>query len=776
MTYPGNPSLPSDVQQRIRSTFDHTLGLAESGNRQEALLGCDFVLRMDPLFEPARRLQERLDKANGPLAIDDLRRLADGPAPVPAATAAPAKHDFFQAAPEPLWPELDGLAPELPELPDLHAGGLTPPQTLRAELDSLLAARRFQEIQNRAAQMATAVTGDLELQRIVALAQERLEAGPYVSKFLLSAREALRTGATAETSRLIEKARALDPTHPGIAELESLSQTAPGKAPGFPAGPSRGPASGTAIPREMQTQPIGSAPRAAAPPRPEAVAPPGPPPGPLPVGGGDSESERRIRQLLDEGQRALDGGDPQAAIDVWSRIFLIDIDHQEAARRIENARRVKAERDRQVEEAYHDGMARLEARDAAGARQAFARVLALQPGHVPSREYLQQLDGGMMPAPPSGGSRPGPAKTATATAIVPVDPAGMARVAGSLAPHVELPRDLVDDPALSDADLKEEILVPPDLDRAAARPAEPRREVRAASSGAHEGRARRLFLVVGSAVLLLVLAVGWFLYQKREQWFPNSRSEEVVAQPAAPNPIPRATKLHDAGKVGIALTQLRRLPPGDPHYKEAQALIARWQAEGLAPGALNTAAGGTAAPGAADNPALAAAGGGAGPAGGGAGEPDRRQKLLAEAQKSFQSGSYLLAAERYEAADKLTRLDAGDASQLALAKQKLIPIQRQVAMFLSHDWEYALPELWRLREREPANQDVNLMIVDSYYDLGVRSLQHGDPKKAAEQFTEAKGLAPDDPEIKRQLLFAETYQERGMDLLYRIYVKYLPIR
>ena len=57
--------------------------------------------------------------------------------------------------------------------------------------------------------------------------------------------------------------------------------------------------------------------------------------------GGDSESERRIAELLDEGQRAFESGDHQAAIDAWSRIFLIDIDHQEAARRIEQARQAQ---------------------------------------------------------------------------------------------------------------------------------------------------------------------------------------------------------------------------------------------------------------------------------------------------------------------------------------------------------------------------------------------------------------------------------------------------
>ncbi|HEV3073886.1 MAG TPA: hypothetical protein VHB47_05645, partial [Thermoanaerobaculia bacterium] len=225
MTYPGNQSLASDVQQRIRSTFEHTLGLAEKGSRQEALLGCDFVLRMDPLFEPARRLQERLEGTSGPLAVEDLRR---GQSPMsssspmsstaPAAPTSPAARPGGPAAaadppaaPDTLWTDLDGLASELPDLPDPHAP--PGPGALRAEFESLLSERRFQELQVRAQQEAPAVNADLELQHLERLAQERLEAGPYVSKFLLSAREAMRAGNTAEGNRLLDKARALDPTH-----------------------------------------------------------------------------------------------------------------------------------------------------------------------------------------------------------------------------------------------------------------------------------------------------------------------------------------------------------------------------------------------------------------------------------------------------------------------------------------------------------------------------------------------------------------------------------
>ncbi len=779
MTYLGNPTLPADVQQRIRSTFEHTLGLAEKGSRQEAMLGCDFVLRMDPQFEPARRLQERLDGAAGPVAVGDLRKLE-------AAGSTAALAPVSAGAADLLWSDLDGLASELPELPDLHAAGLQhagTPAAIRAEFESLLAERRFQELQNRAEHDRAAVTGDLELQRIVSLAQERLEAAPYVSKFLLSARDALRAGNTVEAGRLVDKARALDPTHPGIAELTPAAAgprggiaAAPSASRTAAATPGIGGAAGTLYsPPDMQALPTPPAAGAAHAAGPEIELP-------YSAAGGDSDSELRIQQLLAAGQAALDGGDPQAAIDVWSRIFLIDIDHQEASRRIEQARRLKAERDRQVEETLHDGLAALEAHDAVAARGAFQHVLELQPGHLKAREYLQQLDEGVMPA---GGGRAGAGRPAGGASTMLGAPGGATAVGAGGGGGFSGPGGLASPGAGAgggtagaaglEADLQEEILVPPDIEKGAGRAGEARHEERSASAGAHEGRARRLFVVVGGCVLFLILVVGWFLYQKRETWFPNSRTEEP-AQPPAPNPIPRATKLHNTGKVGTALTQLRHVAPGDPHYKEAQALIAKWQEEQTQGAAAPESGANGAAAGAA--PGSPAAGGSAqgAPAAALSAEAQRRAALLDQAHLAFQEGIFLQAAERFGAADKLAKLDAADAGQFAAAKQHLVAIQREVAMFTGHDWEYALPVLWADHQTDPGNKDVTRMIVDCYYDLGVRDLQHGDVRKAGEKFTEAQHVAPDDPDVMRQLLFAQTYQGRDTDLLYRIYVKYLPIR
>lgn len=677
MTYSGNTSLSPEVRQRILGTFEQTLQLAGEGNRQEALLGCDFVLRMDPQFEPARVLQERLKGSAGPVRVDDLLAAGGGGAP-------PEPDDPFG--------NLEGLSLDLPDLPSLAGGG-----GLRSELQALLDQRRFQELLEAAGRERPAVTADPELQRILAAGQERMEAEPYVLKFLTSARQALQTGNAVEVSRLLEKAKSLDPSHPEIAELERFG---------------RGPA---------------------APPPPQPVQIPSPfPAAAMPSvlafgGSGDSESERRIRELLDEGQASLDRGDPQGAIDSWSRIFLIDIDHQEAARRIEAARRQKAENERQVEEVFHDGLARLEAGDSASARQSFQQVLELQPGHFAAREYLQQIDSGSVPNPRSAGLRETPA----------------------------IPQDL--------PELREEILVPPEPPGAVGKTAERRAAPKAtAARSGGEGRARRLFLMVGGAVLVVALLAAWFLYQKRGTLFPNSATdEETAAAPAqGPDPIARAEKLHKSGKTDLALSRLRRIPETDPNYPRAQKLIAEWE-------------GGTAAPGSAQAGAPAAT---VAVAPASAEAAQRRESLLAAARAAYGERSYMNALNRLEQASALGRLDGEDARLFEDTKRKLAPIAQQVDLFRQHEWEFILPTLWKLRDENPDDRDVTQLIVDSYYNLGVRDLQRADAMKAAEKFQEAVNLRPDDPVLRRHLLFAQTYQERQKDLLYRIYVKYLPYR
>jgi tetratricopeptide (TPR) repeat protein len=682
MSYSGNPSVSPDVRQRILSTFDQTLELAREGSRQEALLGCDFVLRMDSQFQPARVLQERLRTSTGAVSVDDLKN-GQGAA---------------GASPDDPFADLDGLSLDLPDL-------LPDPGAVRDEMQSLLDQRRFEELMAAAERERGSVMTDPELQRIVGAAQERMEAEPYVLKFLASARQALEAGQGDETGKMLDKARSLDPSHPGLAELD---------------------ASRAALPAFQIPSPL------------QATAMPAS----LAFGGGDSESDRRIRELLDEGQAAFSAGDPQGAIDAWSRIFLIDIDHQEASRRIETARKLKAENERQVEEIFHDGLARLEASDPAGARQAFQRVLDIQPGYFAAREYLQQLDAGTVPVPRPAGSRD-PRETPAAESALP-RPSDLEAGAGAL---------------------KEEILVPPEPGGQTAAAPE-RRPVKRTSAARDGGRARRLFLLVGGPVLLIALAGAWLAYQNWDRLFPNSQEEAVAGPNLSQDPIARAERLHQAGKTPIAINQLKRLPSTDPHYRQAQKLIAEWGGGSAAPApGAQGAQSGAAAPGAASNVVPAAA-------------PvvlDRRQLLLISAREAFEERMYIKAVHRLEQAEAIAKLDGSDAQLLTDARAHIEPLAKQLGAFRDHEWEYVLQDLWRMREANPGDRDVNQLIVDCYYNLALRDLQRADTTKAAEKLKEALNLQQDET-IQRHLLFAQTYQQRPKDLLYKIYVKYLQYR
>ncbi len=713
MSYPGNASISLDTQRRLLQTFEQTLDLAERGSRQEALLGCDFILRMDPAFAPARALFERLGQGAGPVAIDDLRldaAPAADAAPVSSATVAiPALRPPDREA-ELSFADLEGG--NLGESPSSFAPA--PDDDLGSALGEALAAGRYSEALTIASSDPIAVARDPELRRLAARAQEHAESEPYVRKFLDQAREAIQTGRDEEVDKLLAKARSLNAEHPGIGEIEQMRVNYAGAArlggrrQGIELEPEAEAEVSPALelPADEDVAELtledeeGLAPgldlleEAAAPQAPAAMTP-----------SGASDSDKRIAELLDEGQQSFDRGEHQAAIDAWSRIFLIDIDHGEAARRIEQARKLKAEAERQVEEVFQEGAAQFEAGDLEPAKAAFRRVLELQPGHLAAREMLQRAE-----APPQAPARRMPSSPAVAA------PAA-AKSEGATAPRPAATRERT----------------------AAARPAGP--------AVTQKAPAKRTFLYVGGAVLVLALGAGAYLWLNWDRFFPNRAQPTAPPTATAQDPIARATKLHDDGKAAVAIAQLRRLPPEDPQYDRAQALIQQWEAAS-APAA----------------PALSPA------------EAGHRAGLVEAARGAFASREYMRAETLFEQAAAIAPLDPTTAELLADAKRQLQPLADQIVMFKQGDWEFVLPTLWRAHEADPQNPDIVRLMVDSYYNLAVRDLQREDPRSAADKLKEATALAPQDPELRRLAKFAELYRDRVQDLLYRVFVKYLAFR
>jgi tetratricopeptide (TPR) repeat protein len=765
-TYPGNSSLGDEVKRRILGTYEQSVELAERGRNQEAILGCDFVLELDPQFAPARALRDRLSGGDG--------HPGEPHGEPPARLVLEEADDLF---------DLDSFGSE--DLPDLEAPA--PPATvaggLAARLRERLGERDFRGVLEEAGREREAVAADPELARIAEIAQARLEAQPYVEGFLREAGTATRAGDLDRADTVLEKARSLDPDHPLLEGLEANARRArAGAGPGTedagtasppprPAAPA--PAGG--LPDDLDLLDGFELPEVSAPEipgweddaatrRPAQAAdadldddllsfdapelePPAAPPPAAPAaapstsgGAAPAEGDHRISELLAEGQRALEAGDYQGAIDAWSRLFLIDVDHEEAARRIEDARRRKAERERAVEEVFHEGLSALEAGGAETARGHFERVLEMQPNHLAARDYLRQIESG---EPVKVRRGPSPDETVAMGSLGTFD---LSDLAGSR------------EKAAGDA-LREEILVPPP-------PSDGKTPASPATSGlpgygkgtsAKREPGRRTFVLVGGLVLALVVAVALWLFANKEQFFPNSDAEEAAAgAPAAgeteeaTGTIERATGLHERGQTAMALGLLKRIRPDDPRYEEAQELIARWEA----PSPAAEEAGEAIPP-----EALA-----------------REERLLKAAESAYERREYLLASELYGRAGQIAPLGEAAEKNRQAIERLLQPLSEEIELFELGEYEMLLPKLWRLYEEEPSNRDVRRMLVDSYYNRGVRELQRGNAADAADEFEEALAVDPDDPELQRHFLFAQTYERRSKDLLYRIYVKYLPVR
>ena len=712
MSYPGDPALASDVKQRILTTFQQTLDLASKGSRQEALLGCDFILRLDPQFGPARTLQQLVQAGRSGPQLASLFGGAEVAPPPPAAA--------------------EGLRLELED--DLSLPGAAASESLAGRLARLLAERRFGDIVTEADLDKRAVAADAQVRQIVEQAHARLEAAPYVKTFVDSARQALQSGEKEEAERLMRKARVLDPDHPELLALDEAQKfyTDPQRSMG---GRRRGiemdeeaAAADSEAPQDIDLPDVdfsfaGLAQDDYSLAGPDAGSGEG-------AAGASGEHSVRIEELLESGQAACDRGDYQAAIDAWSRIFLIDIDHQEAARRIEKARQLKAEREREVEEIFHEGVARFDSGAFDEAEAAFNQVLERSPGHMVALEHLERIRERQVGAPAA------PATAAPSAALrggeIPVAPAGGAR-AGARGSRESVGGD---------------ILVPPEPGESRSRGAEERATF-AVSAKRNKAPARG-FLWIGGAVLVLLLAGGWLLLRNRASLFPNSQEPLQTAVPAAVDSIARAKSLHAEGKTAVAIAQLRRLPPQEPQYAEAQSLIAQWEA--------------LIKPAEPVPPALPAD------------RQQKREQLVAGAERACREQEFVRCDRWLTEAAAIAPLTPALVQLQTAAQEGLAPLAEELKLYRDGDFDFLLNRLWRRREEEPANRDVRKLIVDAYYNLGILDLQRGDPAAAADKFREALALDPADTEIERLQAFANVYTQRNEDLLFEIYVRNLPAR
>ncbi|HYK42401.1 MAG TPA: tetratricopeptide repeat protein, partial [Thermoanaerobaculia bacterium] len=182
--YPGNPSLPREVKEKILSTFRHTLNLFHEGKLDDCIIGCDFILKMDARFTPGRQL---LEKARNPASAVDVAQLES------IVATTPTRQERVVAA--------------------------DPGRLLVRAVESFNA-RDFDAAITAARNVLDVLPGNQDALEILEKATRKKSSQPVFDASRERALAALESNRKEDARVELDKMRALDPDHPAVALLE----------------------------------------------------------------------------------------------------------------------------------------------------------------------------------------------------------------------------------------------------------------------------------------------------------------------------------------------------------------------------------------------------------------------------------------------------------------------------------------------------------------------------------------------------------------------------
>jgi len=394
------------------------VGKLQQGNREEALIGLEFVLRLDPAYAPAKNLHQQLSSGAAEIDLNDV-------------------------------------------LSQLQAPTTDTINTLLVEAVEMYDERDFEGARAKVDQVLLDLPGHEEARFLLSQIEDATKGSSQVGQFLQQARDALARGDSQEAANFVMMAQALDPHHGEIAETIALieqggevsleqagfaeeGQESPAD-PGEPEAVGFEPAVGSSdlfSDTEHDAPPIGKdsaesfegaasaddpAPgppplHVSAAPEPAAVDPEPPAsteayyeetdvaeeglfetastmsePDPEEVEIDPSDTLAVIRDLLTKGGTAAAADDFATAIDAWSRILLIDHTHEEALDRIEHIRHAKEDIERRIEPMLADARSSHLSGDLEVATDFVRRALELSPNNVEATRLQEAIQRGAHP-------------------------------------------------------------------------------------------------------------------------------------------------------------------------------------------------------------------------------------------------------------------------------------------------------------------------------------------------------------------------------------------
>ncbi len=404
MTYPGNPELSAQAQERVMSAFRQAIAKIQDSSFDEALIGLEFVLRLDPAFTPGVALHKQL--AENPDAID-------------------------------LSEIISGL-----ESPDTDAINL-----LLIEAVEDYNQHNYFEAKEKVERVLIDLPGHPEARSLSTQIDDALKVETQVGQFLAQAREALADSRPQDAANFVLMAQALDPHHSGIeATLAEIHRNAPqqhnlggspiprdsdsgfspptegsGVNPGFPA-PDGGAFQPPPAPAQTEVDSWDieeSSGGGTFDPQPKPADAgsfdfggdvsdlfeassdgDGPPPWESDAKPPSADDSAVADDLLSRGRAALEAGDPQEALHLLSRILLIDPDNPDVDALIDRAREAISVMEQRLQSSLSEAELAWDSGEPDRARELVEEILQIEPGNADALALRDRIEQGKDEFPP----------------------------------------------------------------------------------------------------------------------------------------------------------------------------------------------------------------------------------------------------------------------------------------------------------------------------------------------------------------------------------------
>jgi tetratricopeptide (TPR) repeat protein len=268
--------------------------------------------------------------------------------------------------------------------------------------------------------------------------------------------------------------------------------------------------------------------------------------------------------------------------------------------------------------------------------------------------------------------------------------------------------------------------------------------VKAAKAAKPAGAQRKLpmGLILGLIAVFVLGGGGWWAWSH----FANAPAAADSGETEAL--LSRATALANKGQYDKAIALLRDVQPGDPLHDRVLVMLADLQQKKSTSAQLIDGV----------------------PA-----EQYYEQKVTA-ARAAFDAHDFIGAKSAFDQAMRAKPLPPDLKAMYDESTQQAAKLDAAKALFGERRYTEAISSLQPLLEQDPQNQNIKRLMVDAHFNLGATALQEERTAEAMKEFDEVLKVYPDDELARRSRELAQRYDGEPKDLLYKIYVKYLPLR